>query len=142
MKKQILGYLVLFAVILTSCNDVTLQRENRMVGDWEFEMVREFDQFAIVGDKVTDEYETVLVTFFDDNTMEYQEDGTVFSGEWDLKLDNSGEETDFELIAFLSNSSGEVKQIVWDNVSIFNKKIRAIEQFDNGDWIRYRLVKI
>lgn len=142
MKKGFLSYLVLFAVILTSCNDVTLRRENRMVGDWEFEMVRKFDQFAVIGDEVTEEYETVLISFSDDNTMEYRENGIVFSGEWDLKIDNSGEETDFELIAFLSNSNGEIKQVIWDNVTIFNNKIRAIEQFDNGDWIRYRLEKI
>jgi len=142
MKKGFLSYLVLFAIVLTSCNDVTLRIENRMVGDWEFEMVREFDRFAVIGDEVTEEYETVLISFSDDNTMEYQENGIVFSGEWDLKIDNSGEETDFELIAFLSNSNGEIKQVIWDNVTIFNNKIRAIEQFDNGDLIRYRLEKI
>lgn len=112
-----------------------------MVGDWKFEMVREFDQFDVVGDVVTEDYETVRITFFEDRTMEYNENGNVFSGEWDLKLDNSGEESEFELIAFLLDSNGNTKNIIWDSVVFFNDKIRAMEQFDNGDWNRYRLIR-
>ncbi|MFK7949143.1 MAG: hypothetical protein AB8G11_16250 [Saprospiraceae bacterium] len=141
MKKRIFGYLVLFAVVFTACNDITLRREDRMVGDWKFEMVREFDQFDVVGDVVTEDYETVRITFFEDRTMEYNENGNVFSGEWDLKLDNSGEESEFELIAFLLDSNGNTKNIIWDSVVFFNDKIRAMEQFDNGDWNRYRLIR-
>jgi hypothetical protein len=74
--------------------------------------------------------------------MEYKDNGQVFTGEWDLKIDYSGDDSEFELIAFLLDANtNETKTIVWDNVYFVNQKINATETFDNGERIVYRLEK-
>lgn len=144
MKQTLLGFLLLFSAIFTACNnDVTLRQEKRIIGDWEFEKVRFYDRNNVFnGKNITDEFEGVVLSFYKDKTMEYKDNGQIFKGEWDLKIDYSSEDTDFELIAFLINgNTNETKTIVWDNVYFLNDKINATETFDNGERIEYRLAQ-
>jgi hypothetical protein len=128
----------------TACNhDVTLRQEKRIIGDWEFDKVRYFGRNDVFnGDNITDEYDGIILTFYENKTMEYKDNGQIFSGEWDLKIDYSGDDSEFELITFLlETNTNETKTIVWDNVFFVNKKINATETFDNGERIEYRLEK-
>lgn len=147
MKIKItqISLLLLFTMIFASCNqDLTLRQERKIIGDWKFDRVREFDRNDVFnGDNITDAYEAVLLTFYEDKTMEYKDNnGQVFIGEWDLKIDFSGDDSEFELIAFLlDDDTSEMKTIVWDAVYFFNNKMNATETFDNGERIEYRLKK-
>lgn len=145
MKCTHFGLLLLFSIVLASCNqDLTLRQERKIIGDWEFDKVRYYDANNVFnGDNITDEYDDVLLTFYEDKTMEYKDNnGQTFVGEWDLEIDYSGEESEFELIAFLlDENTNEMKTMVWDAVYFFNKKMNATETFDNGERIEYRLEK-
>jgi hypothetical protein len=144
MKYTHFGLLLLFSMAFTACNhDVTLRQEKRIIGDWEFDKVRYFGRNDVFnGDNITDEYDGIILTFYENKTMEYKDNGQIFSGEWDLKIDYSGDDSEFELIAFLlETNTNETKTIVWDNVFFVNKKINATETFDNGERVEYRLEK-
>jgi|GEM_PF-6798267 len=144
MKCTHFGLLLLFSMAFTACNhDVTLRQEKRIIGDWEFNKVRYFGRNDVFnGDNITDEYDGIILTFYENKTMEYKDNGQIFSGEWDLKIDYSGDDSEFELIAFLlETNTNETKTIVWDNVFFVNKKINATETFDNGERVEYRLEK-
>lgn len=144
MRTLIVNKFLLFTIslFLFSCqNDITLRYEDRMNGEWIFEKVSFLEQGDIFSENVTENFNNVVITFFDDNTMIYADDSGTYEGEWNLKLDNSSEESEFELIAFLLEvNSGEKKSIVWDNVRIFNNVIRGDEYFDNGNRFRYKMV--
>ncbi len=144
MKKEFWRISLLFSlciIIFSSCyRDISLRLEDRMIsGNWSFEKVRHFEAIDLVGKLVTAEYNDIKVNFGKDKTMEYNENGQLFSGKWDLKIDRSGEQMDLELIASLVNDEGEIKTIVWENIMFINGRIRAIEYFDDGRRIRYFL---
>jgi hypothetical protein len=144
MKSTHFGLLLLLSIAFTACNhDVTLRQEKRIIGDWEFDRVRYFSRNDVFnGDNITDDYDGVVLTFYENKTMEYKDNGQVFTGEWDLKIDYSGDDSEFELIAFLLDANtNETKIIVWDNFYFANQKMNATETFDDGERIVYRLEK-
>lgn len=142
MKWTLFGFLLLLSTAFVACNhDMTLRREKRIIGDWEFDKVRYFANNGVINaDNITDEFQGVILTFYEDKTMEYKENGQTFTGEWDLEIDYSSDGSDFELIAFLiDENTNKTKTIIWDNVYFLNDKINATETFDNGERIEYRL---
>jgi hypothetical protein len=144
MKSTHFGLLLLLSIAFTACNhDVTLRQEKRIIGDWEFDRVRYFSRNDVFnGDNITDDYDGVVLTFYENKTMEYKDNGQIFTGEWDLKIDYSGDDSEFELIAFLLDANtNETKIIVWDNFYFANQKMNATETFDDGERIVYRLEK-
>lgn len=144
MKKRfwsLSALLLLCIIVFSSCyRDASLRLESRMIaGNWSFEKVRHFKTVDLVGKLVTADYNDVKVNFGKDKIMEYNDNGQVYRGKWDLRVDRSGTETDMELIASLINDEGEIKTIVWENVLFINGRMRAIEYFDDGQRIRYFL---
>lgn len=116
--------------------------EKRMLGTWTYEKVKVYDDWSISGDRITDEYEGISITFYSDFSVEMIDlnNAQSFSGIWNITESWSDDESSNHLFASLQeNESGELRQLILENLSVTKKRMSA--SFDDNHqrfnyWLR------
>ena len=135
-------FFILFTTIIlqTSCtrNQYIQRQEDRIVGDWFFDRVR---QTSLFNPNITNRYNDASISFFEDYTVIYiQDDGTVLEGSWSFNLVNGvSEDNPDQLVICLKDVDGEDMFMFWDNFSVTRRVMRAQEDVGRNDVITYRL---
>lgn len=138
---------ILSLILFTACQQIQKMTptEKKLVGAWKYDNV---DYWPVWGSKddITNELDHLVFQFNDDFSMTMLDTdlNESYSGIWEVNLTNvSGSDgssnSSQELIASLSHDiTGEVVQIVWENLSVTNSRINACHDHKDG-YYTYRL---
>jgi hypothetical protein len=147
IMKRALPFLAL--LFLAGCQQIQKMTptERRLVGEWQYTNV---DYWPLWGFKedITNEVDHLLLQFNEDFTMTLvdPELNESYTGIWEVNIvsvsgPNNTVNSAEELIASASNDiTGEVIQIIWENIGVTNSRIDADHDTKDGSFI-YRLRK-
>lgn len=141
MKKSYSLFLFLI-VVLVSCNKTSQLNytEKRLVGSWFYTNVDFTPRWGFKKD-ITKDYFGQIISFSEDFTMtiEDSQQGTSFSGVWQLNQVNSysaqskTNSWNQQVIASYDNTqTGNIVQLVWDQISVSKNRINAQTSTDDG----------
>lgn len=143
--KKVLPLLAL--MFLAGCQQIQKMTptEKKIVGEWRYDNV---DFWPIWGSKddITNELDHLVFQFSDDFTMTLLDLdlNESYSGIWEVNLttvsgSDGSSNASQELIASLSHdATGEVIQIIWENLGVTNSRINATHDSKDG-YYSYRL---
>jgi hypothetical protein len=145
--KKVLPILTL--ILLTACQQMQKMTptERRLVGEWQYTNVDYWPNWGLKDD-ITNEVNHLLFQFNDDFTMTLvdPELNESYSGIWEVNIvsvagPNNSVNSAEELIASMSNDlTGQVIQVIWENIGVTNSRIDAQHDTKEGSFI-YRLRK-
>lgn len=147
MKNAALPLIILSLIyVLPACQKQhkLTPTERHLLGDWSFEKVKFQDAWSLGSDDITAEYDDVLITFNEDFTVTYVDMFTseAFDGIWEVNVITFQESITHQLVASLTNpQTNEVKQIIWDNLSVTNRKIWSNNNTKEGLYT-FKLIKV
>ncbi len=124
----LLAFFGLFSI--TSCikeGQLTPQ-ERRLIGTWSYTKVKFFERGKLSSDNLTNKYSNTKLTFKEDFTATFvgEESDEIYEGVWDILTNYNGETTNNSLFVSLSSSfSGEVKQLIFQDICLNNKQLTA-----------------
>lgn len=142
--NKILLIVVAGLFVLTGCvkEGELNYTERRIVGEWYYETVRVSQGWG--NDFITDQYHSIYLRFNSDFSFNYTDDylGMTGTGVWDLTDTYNGEYSSDEIfISFTDDETGELYQIVFENISVTKNRINA--QFrDKNTLYTYHLQKV
>lgn len=134
--KRTSFFLLLFAFSFSffSCDREQFldNRIDRLEGTWEVHRVRFSEEFQGFWSNITNEYQSVVVYFSPEETLEWinNAEGTNYVGSYSLYYYNDvgggdGSESAIRLEAILyEETSGDQKIIDWENLSVGTNRIR------------------
>jgi hypothetical protein len=138
-------------IVLVSCNkqNQLTWTERQVLGSWYYDEVKFNENWSIGTANVTNEYEDITLTFYDDFTMTSVNttSGETLTGVWEINVDedynnngnNSG--TNEELIASMSDDqTGEAVQLIWEDLSVNKRRIYSYHNNKDGHYF-FRLEK-
>jgi hypothetical protein len=147
MKSTLL--FLLSGLVLFSCDQsqkLTFT-ERKLIGEWEYDKVEYFPNWGIK-ENLSDEFANYQIEILNDFTITMQNlsTGETYSGVWEVNIinlpsSNGNSAAAEEFIASLSeNTSGNVIQIIWENIGVDNSRIRATHD-DKEGLFNYKLKK-
>jgi len=148
LKKYIPALLVLFGIIMFSCNKEKPEcgKCNQLEGIWRFESVIYRKDWAFHKTDLTDLYKDIRLHFYNDRTFLYHHEGRKIdlTGYWEMdeESQNNGETT--VNVTYLDWSAedghGNYEEGKWDNIAISRKGMKATEKKYGGTY-GFKLVR-
>ncbi|MBK9191552.1 MAG: hypothetical protein IPM77_08565 [Crocinitomicaceae bacterium] len=148
MKTSLL--FLLTGLLLFSCDQSQklTYTERKLIGEWEYDKVEYFPNWGFKENQ-TNEFEQYQIEILKDFTITMQNTmtGEIYSGVWEVNIislpsSNGNSQVAEEFIASLSgNISGDVIQIIWENIAVDNSRIRA-DHDDKQGIFYYKLKKL
>jgi hypothetical protein len=138
---------IIFLILLTACQQVQKMTptEKKLVGEWQYDNV---DYWPLWGSKddLTNEQDHLVFQFNGDFTMTMLDLdlNESYTGIWEVNITSAtGSEVSSnatqELIASLSHDvTGDVVQLIWENLGVTNSRINATHDTKDG-YYSYRL---
>ncbi|MBL7897603.1 MAG: hypothetical protein JNJ99_03625 [Crocinitomicaceae bacterium] len=136
--------------LLSSCDQSQklTHTERKLIGQWEYDKVEYFPYWGFKENQ-TNEFESLQLEILKDFTITMQNSNTgeIYTGVWEVNIinlpsSNGNNMVAEEFIASLSgNISGEVIQIIWENIAVDNSRIRA-DHDDKQGIFNYKLRKL
>lgn len=146
MKKYFTQGLVLVGIVvgLISCQKEGLTyTEKRLLGTWNYTKVNFTKKWSLKSNDLMHDFAPISISFYSDFTARYIDAKKMdtLNGVWEL-TENCGEEESFDnLYVSLQNvASNELKQLVFEDCSITNGRLRSTYQNSEG-LFRYVLRK-
>ena len=116
--------------------------ERRIVGTWYYETVIFSDGWG--SELITNQFHSIYLQFNSDFSFIYSDDvtGTTGTGVWDVVDSYNGDNSSNQIfISLTDDESGELSQIVFENISVTRKRMSATYQ-DHKTYYHYDLMKI
>jgi hypothetical protein len=136
---KLLLFLSLPLILLSCLKDGELNFiERKVVGDWYYSEVIYRDNVNFFNKQdLSVEYEGSFFTFYADKSVTYFDAFAeeTFEGQWDLVENyNSDYTTNTLVVSVVSNESDELKQIIFENFSVTNRKMRGNYSTNTGNY--------
>ncbi len=136
--------MVLFGIVMFACNKE--KPDSRLIGTWRIAKVTFRKDFAVTKTDLTDVYNDIRLTFYNDKTFLYHHPGRKIdlTGNWEMdeESQNNGETT--TTVQYIDwwgeDHLGHYEEGKWDNISFNKNGMRATESKHSGTY-NLRLVK-
>ncbi len=135
--KTFVPFLVLIGLLMGSCQkkDGLTYTERRILGDWTYSKVKFTENWSVKTQDLTADYDQLTLTLRADFTALYTnaETGEVYEGLWELSENYSDDASvDNLFVSLQGGESNELRQLVFECVSVGTKKLRANYNTSDG----------
>lgn len=131
---RLLLLLSLCWTVFSSCEKDQFDRlEYRLEGTWAFSEARQriTNKPLSTFYSIYSYYKGDQMTFYRDATMLYEEaNGDTWDGEWSYHAIGSGDDTEYVLSVLMTNSTGKIKNYVWNTNGLGQANRLALEGHD------------
>jgi hypothetical protein len=131
----LLAFFGLFFIASCTKQGQLTPQERRLIGTWSYTKVKFFERGKLSSDNLTNEYSNTKLTFKEDFTATFvdEESDEIYEGVWDIVTNHTGETATNSLFVSLSSSfSGEVKQVIIQDICLNNKRLTGVYSSNDG----------
>ena len=148
MKALLLSFSTLIIIGASSCTkNIILRNEDKAVGTWKFEKVRQTNNLGFNREDITEDFENVTYKFQPDLTMIVNKNGVERTGIWRIEsnqqydANTNSYDSGLSLIGALDNTNGEdLALISWNNLCISKNKITCTSSSVDYNYT-YKLIR-
>jgi hypothetical protein len=134
-RFYLLAFFGLFSVASCTKQGQLTPQERRLIVTWSYTKVKFFERGKLSSDNLTDEYSDTKLTFKEDFTATFvdEESDEMYEGVWDIVTNQTGETATNSLFVSLTSSfSGEVKQVIIQDICLNNKRLTGNYSSSDG----------
>jgi hypothetical protein len=131
----LLAFFGLFSIASCTKQGQLTPQERRLIGTWSYTKVKFFERGKLSSDNLTDEYSDTKLTFKEDFTATFvdEESDEMYEGVWDIVTNQTVETATNSLFVSLTSSfSGEVKQVIIQDICLNNKRLTGNYRSSDG----------
>jgi hypothetical protein len=131
----LLAFFGLFSIASCTKQGQLTPQERRLIGTWSYTKVKFFERGKLSSDNLTDEYSDTKLTFKEDFTATFvdEESDEMYEGVWDIVTNQTLETATNSLFVSLTSSfSGEVKQVIIQDICLNNKRLTGNYRSSDG----------
>jgi hypothetical protein len=134
-RFYLLAFFGLFSVASCTKQGQLTPQERRLIVTWSYTKVKFFERGKLSSDNLTDEYSDTKLTFKEDFTATFvdEESDEMYEGVWDIVTNQTLETATNSLFVSLTSSfSGEVKQVIIQDICLNNKRLTGNYRSSDG----------
>jgi hypothetical protein len=134
-RFYLLAFFGLFSVASCTKQGQLTPQERRLIGTWSYTKVKFFERGKLSSYNLTKEYSDTKLTFKEDFTATFvdEESDEMYEGVWDIVTNQTGETATNSLFVSLTSSfSGEVKQVIIQDICLNNKRLTGNYSSSDG----------
>ena len=131
----LLAFFGLFSIASCTKQGQLTPQERRLIGTWSYTKVKFFERGKLSSDNLTNEYSDTKLTFKEDFTAIFvdEESDEMYEGVWDIVTNQTVETATNSLFVSLTSSfSGEVKQVIIQDICLNNKRLTGNYRSSDG----------